>query len=316
METNIAALQFLAAITPYEVIKNPTYVSLAVVLLLGIVALINWKLKVDKKITFYLFFLAAVSCAGYYSYDHSLRFKQNQTWRLDAIAENKVVTANAEITERDLKTEQGVLKTVQIQREETKQSIAALKSKEVKSRGEIAELDKRIGVQNEELAELDKTLAEIKLILTELGDGVTVENIAEYYNKIVENKKALERTLEDKETLVAAAEKRLADSRAEEARLTNKKLARNVRISHNAMESVITRVNQDWGFVVIGAGSNTGFTPQTSLLVKRDGRLIGRVRPTAIESTQTIADIDLDSLASGVRLQPGDRVILAKPESN
>ncbi|MEI6676082.1 MAG: hypothetical protein WCO57_12985 [Verrucomicrobiota bacterium] len=316
METNIAILQFIAAITPYEFIKNPTYVSAVFVLVLGIVALINWKLKVDNKITFYICFLAAVSCAGFYSYDHSERFKTDQAVRLAAIAENKIVTANAEVTEKQLKDEQGVLKTVQIQREETKQSIAALKSKEVKFRGEIAELDKRIGVQNEELAELDKTLAEIKLILTELGDGVTVENIAEYYNKITDNKKALERTLEEKETLVAGAEKRLADSRAEEARLTNKKMARNVRIGRNAMESVITGVNQDWGFVVIGAGSNTGFTPQTSLLVKRDGRLIGRVRPTAIESTQTIADIDLESLASGVRLQTGDRVILAKPESN
>ncbi|MEI6653497.1 MAG: hypothetical protein WCP45_01910 [Verrucomicrobiota bacterium] len=316
METNLAILHFIAAVTPYEIIKNPTYVSSAVVLLLGIVALLGWKLKLDKKITFYIFFLLAVGCAGYYSYDHSERFKTDQAVRLAAIAENKIVTANAEVTEKQLKDEQGVLKTVQIQREETKQSIAALKSKEVKSRGEIAELDRKIGLQNEELAELDKTLAEIKLILTGLGDGVTVENIAEYYNKITENKKALERTLEEKETLVAGAEKRLADSRAEEARLTNKKLARNVRIGRNAMESVITGVNQDWGFVVIGAGSNTGFTPQTSLLVKRDGRLIGRVRPTAIESTQTIADIDLESLAAGVRLQTGDCVILAKPESN
>ena len=62
-------------------------------------------------------------------------------------------------------------------------------------------------------------------------------------------------------------------------------------------------------------GLATGITPQTTLLVKRDGRLIGRVRPSAIEPTQTIADIDLESLAAGVRLQPGDRVILATPES-
>ena len=67
--------------------------------------------------------------------------------------------------------------------------------------------------------------------------------------------------------------------------------------------------------VVIGAGTKTGFTPQTTLLVKRDGKLIGKVRPTAIEPTQTIADIVTDSMAPGVRLQPGDRVILAKTET-
>ena len=50
--------------------------------------------------------------------------------------------------------------------------------------------------------------------------------------------------------------------------------------------------------------------------VERDGLKIGRVRPSSIEPTQTIAEIDLKSLSSGVRLQPGDRVILATPSSN
>ena len=96
----------------------------------------------------------------------------------------------------------------------------------------------------------------------------------------------------------------------------SRKAARNKRIDRNAMEARVTAVNQDWGFLVIGAGSNSGFTPQTTLLVKRDGRLIGRVNPSAIEPTQTIAEIDLKSLAPGVRLQAGDRVIVSKPAGN
>jgi hypothetical protein len=96
----------------------------------------------------------------------------------------------------------------------------------------------------------------------------------------------------------------------------DKKIERNARIGRNANESVITAVSQDWGFVVIGAGASTGFTPQSTLLVKRDGRLIGRVLPSAIERSQTVANVILESIAPGVRLQPGDRVILAKPESN
>jgi hypothetical protein len=93
-------------------------------------------------------------------------------------------------------------------------------------------------------------------------------------------------------------------------------IERSSRIGRNSMVAVVTAVNQDWGFLVIGAGSNSGFTPQTGLLVERDGRKIGRVRPSAIEPTQTIAEIDFESLASGVRLQPGDRVILAQPVTN
>ena len=82
------------------------------------------------------------------------------------------------------------------------------------------------------------------------------------------------------------------------------------------MESVVSAVNQDWGFLVIAAGSNSGFTPQTPLIVERDGKTLGRVRPSSVEPTQTIAEIDFNTLATGVRLQPGDRVITAKPSSN
>ena len=265
------------------------------------------------KVTLIILAILTIGGAAYFSYDQSLKFKDQQQKRFAAISENKDKTRQSEITEKDLKDEQGVLKTVQNTREETKQSIAALKSREVDFKRQVAELNTTIASQNEELKALDKTLAEIKLILTSLGDGITVGNISEYFNKISDDKKALERTLEEKEALVAGAEKRLADNKAEENRLIGKKMARNVRIGNNAMEAVITGVNQDWGFVVIGAGTNTGFTPQTSLLVKRAGRLIGRVRPTAIEPSQTIADIDLESLAAGVRLQEGDRVILANP---
>ena len=46
-----------------------------------------------------------------------------------------------------------------------------------------------------------------------------------------------------------------------------------------------------------------------------DGVLIGRVNPTSIEPTQTIAEIDRSSMAIGTTLQVGDRVILAVPAS-
>jgi predicted phage gp36 major capsid-like protein len=267
------------------------------------------------KAILYILAILVTGGAAYYSYDHSVKFKDQQKLRLGAIEKNVNVSATADATEKDLKDEQGVLKTERDKREEATQSIAALKSNEIGLKRQVGELDGTLEEQNVELASLEKALEEVKIILKELGDDVTLDNLSEKIDKVTEDKKNLERQLEDKQTLVSAAEKRLTNNKAEAKRLTEKKMERNHRMDHNALEAVITGVNQDWGFVVIGAGSNTGFTPQTSLLVKRDGRLIGRVRPSAIEPSQTIADIDLESLASGVRLQRGDRVILAKPES-
>lgn len=264
----------------------------------------------------YIVAILAAGGAAYFSLQNASHFKDQQKVRLETIEKNRKVTAQAEVKEGELKDEQGSLKTAQDQREEVTQSIAALKSNETGLKREVGELDGTLEEQNLELKSIEKTIEEIKLVLGKLGPDVSLDNFPEKINEIKETKKNLDRELEDKLTLVTAAEKRLSANKAEGNRLTDKKMERNARIARNAMESVITAVSPDWGFVVIGAGSNTGFTPQTVLLVKRDGKLIGRVRPSAIERTQTIGDVILESLAPGVRLQPGDRVILAKPESN
>ena len=181
---------------------------------------------------------------------------------------------------------------------------------------DIARLETDLKAQAEEFAQLQKALDEVNLILESLGGGVTLETLPEKIEQIAADKTAKQTKLEELQTLVSGAEKNLATSRAESDRLTKRMMDRATRIGRNAMEAVVTAVNQDWGFLVIGAGSNSGFTPQTTLIVQRDGRQIGRVRPSSIEPTQTIAEIDFNSLISGVRLQPGDRVILAKPTSN
>jgi hypothetical protein len=264
----------------------------------------------------YIVAILAAGGAAYFSFQNSTNFKQQQDVRIETIESNRKVTANAEKTEGELKDEQGVLKTVKEEQDVVTGSIEALKSNEIGLKREVGELDGTLEEQNQELKSLETTLEQINLVLKGLGEDVTLDNFPDKINEIKETKKNLERELEDKQTLVAAAEKRLSNNKAEANRMTEKKLERNARIARNAMESVITAVSPDWGFVVTGAGVSTDFTPQTVLLVKRDGKLIGRVRPSKIEKTQTVADVIPESLAPGVRLQPGDRVILAKPQSN
>jgi FKBP-type peptidyl-prolyl cis-trans isomerase len=264
----------------------------------------------------YIVAILAAGGAAYFSLQNANNFKDQQKLRLTTIEENRNVTGTAEKTEGELKDEQGALKTVQDQRDLVSATIETLKSNEISLKREVGELDGTLEEQNAELKSLERTLDEIKLVLGELGPDVNIDNFPDKITEIEDTKKNLERELEDKQTLVAGAENRLSKNKAEANRLTEKKKERNDRMGDNAKESMITAVSQDWGFVVIGAGSSTGFTPQTTLLVKRDGKLIGRVRPSSIERTQTVADVILESLAPGVRLQPGDRVILAKPASN
>jgi predicted nucleic acid-binding Zn-ribbon protein len=268
------------------------------------------------KAILYIVSILVVGGAAYFTLEHSRQFEVVQEARLKTIATNKEVSANADVKEKELKDAKAELETSKTKREEVTQRISSLKSNSSQLQRDVAELDNTIGAQDEEFAILKKALEEVNEILKDLGEDITLDNLPEKIEQIEDDKKARIAKVDDLETLVGAAERLLASNRAEVDRLVKRKISRSASIGRNSMESVVSAVNQEWGFLVIGAGSNSGFSPQTPLIIQRDGRLIGRVIPSLIESTQTIAEIDFKSLAPGVRIQPGDRVILAKPAAN
>ncbi len=264
------------------------------------------------------YFLAIIVAGGaaFFSFSVSGKFQNLQKDRLSTISTNKETVAKAEFAEKNIKDEKALLVASQDKQELVTQSISTIKSSNSTLRSEISKLDDELKSQDGEFIQLEKALDEVNKTLANLGGGVTLDNLAEKIAEIDQSKADKQKKQEELQTLVAGAEKSLATKRAEADRLVTRSIERSSRIGRNSMEAVVTAVNQEWGFLVIGAGSNSGFTPQTSLLVQRDGRKIGRVRPSSIEPTQTIAEIDLESLAAGVRLQPGDRVILATPTGN
>jgi len=261
--------------------------------------------------------LVIVVCLGaiYFTLTESAKFEAVQEERLTAISTNKTVTSNADVLEVKNDELQAQVDAAKDERELAIQTNSALQSTGNALKGEVSNLDGDLATQNAEFEELAETMKEIEKFFDTLG-GVTIDNIGEKIAEIESDVKSKRDKVEELETLVEGAKSSLATTQSEIQRLVERKEARAKRIALNSMEARVTAVDQDWGFIVIGAGSNSGFTPQTALLVKRGGRLIGRVSPSAIEPNQTIADIDMKSLSNGVRIQPGDRVILAKPAGN
>ncbi|MGL4398685.1 MAG: hypothetical protein ACRCXD_02345 [Luteolibacter sp.] len=254
--------------------------------------------------------------AAFLSFNYSGKFKTFEAKRAEIVESIKKTNADADGKDSDIKKGRAVSAGVKEKAELLEQSVSSLKSTGSSLTNELGKLKEELKSQEEEFAPLKKVLEEVNQILSGFGENITMEALPGKVQQIEDEKKAKQTKLEELEVLIAGSEKSLVAGREEADRLTKRMVERSSRISRNAMEAVVTAVNQDWGFLVIGAGSNSGFTPQTPLLVKRDGRMIGQVNPSSIEPTQTIAEIDLDSLASGVRLQPGDRVILAKPAAN
>lgn len=268
------------------------------------------------KAILYVVSILVLGGAAYFTLNQSKKFGELEKVRVKIVADNKAVTANAEAKETELKKAKQALTAAEQKREELAQSLAALQSSGATLQRDAAVLDTTLKTQEDEFVELNKTLEEVNNMVKNLGQDFSLENLGDKIQEIDEERKTKQAALEEKETLAAAAEKALTTNRAEIDRLVKRDIERNARIGRNSMEAVVTAVNQDWGFLVIGAGSNSGFTPQTSLIVQRDGRMVGRVTPSAIEPTQTIAEIDFSTVPAGVRIQPGDRVILTKPTAN
>jgi hypothetical protein len=268
------------------------------------------------KAILYVVAILAIGGAAYFSYDHSQKFAALEKDRVTTIATIKEVLADTAIAEKGVKEETAKLATIKDSRDLLTQAVSALKSTGTALNTDLSNLKKELKVQEEEFAQLEKALEDVNAVMANLGGGVTIDTLPAKIQEIESDKKSKEARLEELAVLSTGAEKTLAVSRTELDRLNSRLLERNTRIGRNSQEAVISAVNQDWGFVVIGAGSNSAFTPQTALLVQRDGKQIGRVKPSSIEPTQTIAEIDLKSLGAGARLLPGDRVILAKPAIN
>ncbi|WP_411826197.1 hypothetical protein [Luteolibacter sp. AS25] len=262
--------------------------------------------------------LAIVVCLGaaYFSWTESEKFKQVQSERLEAIKTNKVVSANADAADVKIKAEREVLAKAKDNLAVLEQTVAALESDATSFKNELKKLDARLASQNAEFAQLDETMKEVEAVFAGLGEDVNIDNLGEKIEQIEADIDAKTAKVDELDELLKGADSNLASKRKDVSRLVDRKTARNKRISGNALVARVTAVNQEWGFLVIGAGKNSGFTPQTGLLVERNGRMIGRVSPSSIEPTQTIADIELESLAPGVRIQSGDTVILEKPAAN
>lgn len=260
--------------------------------------------------------LAIVVCCAaiYFSLSEKERFETEQEARLLAVNTNANVAKSLAEATLEIDESKKSLVAAKEQLATDAASFSFLESTVGNLKKEIEGLDFKLAQLGQESKENEDELAEFELIFQ--GGNVTKDNFQAKFNEVESEITEKQARLDEIDTLIEGAEASLASKKAEVTRLIGRMETRNRRIARNAMEARITAVDNDWGFLVIGAGSNSGFTPSTSLLVKRDGRLIGRVNPSAVEPTQTIAEIDSDTLAPGVRIQPGDRVILAKPAQN
>ena len=269
-----------------------------------------------KTIAFFIIMILGTLVAAYFTLERSESFKDEQVLRLEYKEKKERFIELWGDTRARNKGHEDVLTQLIQNREVLKATIASMRVKAKQMNVEIAKADRVIQAHEAQLAAMRKKREEVETMLKKFGSGINFDNLAATVDDTEEEKAARVKDLNELEVLLASAKKSLADNQAELVRMDQREADRVARVRTGSMEVDIVGVNHDWGFLVIGAGSDTGFTPQSSLIVERNGRMIGRVRPSSIEANQTLAEISYDTMAPGVRFQVGDKVIFPVATSN
>ena len=71
----------------------------------------------------------------------------------------------------------------------------------------------------------------------------------------------------------------------------------------------VLAVDRNWNFVVLDLGNRNGVNNNATMIIQRGGSMVGRVRITSVEPSQSVADIIPNSVPAGISVQPGDTVV-------
>ena len=259
----------------------------------------------------YILSILVIGGAAYLSYQNSEKLKGE---------------INTFEEKRDLKTNtEGTIKKVTTTLVETQDALEKAKVQNATLIAEMEEMQSDERNMNrekeEEQVKIDEAdarltqLAEIKAKIDEALKGVPVPwaQVPSEIKRLQELRKKKGDDLDLLNEHIAKLTKDVADKRASNARESDRLGKIRTKIARNAKVGAITKVDSTWGFVIINLGTNnSNVTPQSKLLITRNGRLLGRLTPNSVEANQTVCDLNARDINRGVRIQPGDQVTLAE----
>ncbi|MBS0657164.1 MAG: hypothetical protein JSR82_02810 [Verrucomicrobia bacterium] len=201
-------------------------------------------------------------------------------------------------TKKELKSTGEQLTASKAKVSELEGSLAAAKSEAERLNGQIADFQSQIAARQTEIDQLKSQLAGAGSGGRPGVPGDAEKRLAELQAQVAELSQ-VKASLDDK---LAAAESRVKSLVAAEQR-------RQAGLMAKGLSGEILAVNQAWNFVVLSLGDRQGVTANAEMIVMRRGAMVGRVKITSVEPSQSIADIVPSSLSPGLAVQPGDRVI-------
>ncbi len=266
-----------------------------------------------KKILYALSVLLA-GAAAYYSFDNKAKLEGEISRFEETRSKKDSVERNADKTEKTEIETAAELEKADVRNAELIADMENMKSRETSMNKSKEEAQVKIDEAEARLANFAKVKAEIDEQLK--GVNVPWAQIPAEIKRQQEVRKKRGDDLDLLNEHIAKLTKDVADKRASNTRESDRLSKIRTKIARNAKVGAITSVNSTWGFVIVNLGTNnSNVTPQSKLLVTRNGRLLGRLTPNSVEASQTVCDLNARDINPGVRIQPGDQVTLADSSS-
>lgn len=256
--------------------------------------------------------------ASYFGITQLEKFSQNHTTRVETLAKNKNVLKSIDEVKLEIAPLEAKSQELQKTLLTITQSNAALNADSKLLLSEVEGLDQKIKVNEDEFSKLDNSLNDVLGVIADLGLGgdVDVENFSKKVEELEKEISGNNLKIVELNSVLEAASSRLNTIKNEEKNLVVRELERAKRIRNNSLEAQVVAVDNEWGFILIDAGREAGFTSKRKLILKRDDTHLGKITPTKVEANHTIAEINYSTLSPGVRIQPGDQVIFEEVFTN
>ncbi|MGJ8657483.1 MAG: hypothetical protein ACSHX6_13625 [Akkermansiaceae bacterium] len=262
-----------------------------------------------------LYILALVSIGGAAALSMMNIDKHEEQLALTKTEEGKVRTKKKQVADKEteLQDEQGL-------RDEAKDQNNSLIAEKGIKQNDVKANTKLSASFDDDLEELVSKKDEVQRAMDEIkkaldGENIPLDEVEQFVTGLENRKKDLNKTNVALQQEVSIFSTAVDENKAVLSDFSDAQAKRRKNLAANKVSSLITAVDNEWGFVVVKPHSDAVIKQESKLVVIRGNRHIGRLTINAIEDEggRVLANIDYSSLASGMRIRPGDRVILNKP---
>lgn len=264
------------------------------------------------KNIFYFLALIAVGAAGFFGFTAKQKLSDKIVERDSLKKQNVEITKFIGEQEIERDTERESLQVAENDLELSKQGLEAAKSNKGQLQRTLDDTNNQLDEANAREAKINSALEAVRAEFP----GVDLAEVPKIVEGLEAEQKELVAELEELEQFKERLTEDVKKNREDTARVQAKIQESKERVAGNTFQATVTAVDNDWDFVVIGAGEKSGLTGDSRLLLVRNGRYLGKLAISKLEANRAVADVVPDTFPRGVLLQRGDQVILEKLRTN